>query len=150
MKPGSRSAPWRIHYLENSTLYKNYKFSAEQINNICHCVETHRFRNNKVPKTKEAKCLHDADKLDVVGALGIARSYIYLGETKDCVIYLKAKSSRKPAGRRTNSVQEEYEIKYKHLPGKMMTKTGRVMARERVAYMKSFLERLEKEVKGVI
>lgn len=67
-------------------ILKNYKFSAEQINNICHCVETHRFRNNKVPKTKEAKCLHDADKLDVVGALGIARSYIYLGETKDCVI----------------------------------------------------------------
>lgn len=129
-------------------ILKKYSLTREQINNICHCIETHRFRNEKIPKTKEAKCLHDADKIDNLGAIGIARSYIYLGETMDCVVYMKPKKEKSPDKRRTNSVQEEYEIKYKHLPNKMTTKTGRGLAKKRLKYMKSYLDRLEKEVFG--
>jgi uncharacterized protein len=116
--------------------------------NICHCIESHRFRNHRIPKTKEARCLHDADKLDNLGAIGIARSYIYLGETMDCVIYTKPGKEKHPGIRRTNSVQEEYEIKYKHLPKRMLTRTGRKLAVERLKYMKSYLKRLEKEANG--
>jgi uncharacterized protein len=129
-------------------ILKNYALSLEQVDNICHCIETHRFRSENIPQTIEAKCVHDADKLDVLGALGIARSYIYLGETMDCVIYLEAEENQASNNRRTNSVQEEYEIKYRHLPEKMLTKTGKSMASERLNYMKSFLDRLENEVQG--
>lgn len=129
-------------------LKKYSQISEKEKENIVHCIESHRFRNNLIPKTKEAKCLHDADKIDALGAVGIARAYIYLGETMDCVIYMKAKKERNPDKRRTNSVQEEYEIKYKHLPGKMLTKTGRNLARKRLKYMRSYLQRLEKEVFG--
>jgi len=125
-----------------------YNLKPEQVENICHCIETHRFRNEKIPKTKEAKCLHDADKIDNLGAIGIARSYIYLGETRDCVIYMKPKIEKNPDKRRTNSVQEEYEIKYKHLPSKLTTKTGKAIAKNRLKYMKSFLEKLEREALG--
>lgn len=65
-----------------------------------------------------------------------------------CVIYMKAKKEKNPDKRRTNSVQEEYEIKYKHLPGKLLTKTGKRIAKERLRYMESYLKRLEKEVFG--
>jgi len=140
------------HALEGAkmakAILKKYDFSKDQVENICHSIETHRFRSDRIPKTIEASCLHDADKLDVLGALGIARSYIYLGETKDCVIYLKAKINSKPQMKRTNSVQEEYEFKYKHLPEQMTTRTGKKIAKERLRYMKSFLDRLEKEVQG--
>ncbi len=125
-----------------------FQISDKDKENIIHSIESHRFRNNLIPKTKEAKCLHDADKIDNLGAIGIARSYIYLGETMDCVIYMKAKKEKNPDSRRTNSVQEEYEIKYKHLPEKLMTKSGRRIAKERVKYMESYLQRLEKEVFG--
>lgn len=129
-------------------ILKKYNLTKEQIENIAHCIESHRFRNNLIPKTKEAKCLHDADKIDNLGAIGIARSYIYLGETMDCVIYMKPKKEKNPNKRRTNSVQEEYEIKYKHLPNRLTTKTGRAIAKKRVKYMKSYLDQLEKEAFG--
>ena len=41
---------------------------------VKHCIQTHRFRKNLPPQTTEAKILFDADKLDVTGAIGIARS----------------------------------------------------------------------------
>ncbi len=129
-------------------ILRKYNFTGKQIEGICHCVETHRFRNNKKPETKEAKCLFDADKLDVLGALGIARSYIYLGETRNCVLYLKPRKRKSSSKKTTNSVQEEYEVKYKHMPEQMMTKTGKLIAKKRLKYMQNFLKRLEKEVQG--
>jgi uncharacterized protein len=129
-------------------ILRKYNFTGRQIDDICHCIETHRFRNNKKPETKEAKCLFDADKLDVLGALGIARSYIYLGEVRDCVIYLKPKKRKSSSKKITNSVQEEYEVKYKHMPEQMMTKTGKIIAKQRLKYMQNFLKRLEREVLG--
>lgn len=47
---------------------------------VKHCVLTHRFSNNAQPETIEAKILFDADKLDVIGALGIARTLQYEGK----------------------------------------------------------------------
>lgn len=140
------------HAVEGAKMAKkilsNYPFSKIQINNICHSIEAHRFRNKIAPKTIEAKCLHDADKLDVLGALGIARSYIYLGETGDCVIYTKAKKKKIAGKTRTNSLQDEYEIKYRHLPKKMTTRTGKIIAQKRLKYMGGFIEQLEKEARG--
>ena len=139
------------HAIEGSTIarkiLKKYRLSKEDVDNVCHCIEAHRFRKGKNPISIEAKCLHDADKLDVLGAVGIARSYIYLGETRDCVLYKKSKR-KTLSKKRTNSVQEEYEVKYKYLPDKMSTKTGKAIALKRLKYMKSFLDRLEQEVKG--
>ena len=45
------------------------------------CITTHRFRKSMPPQTIEAKILFDADKLDVTGAVGIARTLLYQGET---------------------------------------------------------------------
>lgn len=131
-----------------SKILKNHKIDQVYINNICHCIKTHRFRSIYKPKTIEAKCIYDADKLDVLGAIGIARSYIYLGETKNGTIYKKSKKKKQADIKRTNSLQEEYENKYKHLPKKMYTKTGKKIAMQRLQYMKSFLKRLEMEVFG--
>ena len=50
------------------------------IERVCHCIRTHRFSNRICPETIEAKILFDADKLDVVGALGIARTLQYQGK----------------------------------------------------------------------
>lgn len=40
---------------------------------------THRFRKNRPPESPEAKILFDADKLDVTGAMGVARTLVYQG-----------------------------------------------------------------------
>lgn len=46
---------------------------------VKHCIQTHRYRNNNQPQSLEAKILFDSDKLDVAGAMGIARTLIYKG-----------------------------------------------------------------------
>ena len=49
-------------------------FSEEFAAQVRHCIQVHRFRKSLPPQTVEAKILFDADKLDVTGALGIART----------------------------------------------------------------------------
>lgn len=46
---------------------------------VKHCIQTHRFRKSMEPESTEAKILFDADKLDVTGALGIARTFCMKG-----------------------------------------------------------------------
>ena len=64
---------------------KAYKFLAsngfgkDYAEKVKHCIQTHRFRSSNPPVSIEAKILFDADKLDVAGAIGIARTLVYKG-----------------------------------------------------------------------
>ncbi|MCK4501304.1 HD domain-containing protein, partial [Candidatus Babeliales bacterium] len=61
-------------------LLSKFKISKEKVDNIVHCIQTHRFRGSNVPTSKEAKILFDADKLDSIGAVGIGRAFLFAGE----------------------------------------------------------------------
>lgn len=54
-------------------------FDPEYAEQVRQCIKTHRYRENNQPQSPEAKILFDADKLDVTGAMGIARTLIYKG-----------------------------------------------------------------------
>ncbi len=56
-----------------------HSFPAEYAEKVRHCIRTHWHRKNEQPESLEAKILFDADKLDVSGAMGIARTLIYKG-----------------------------------------------------------------------
>lgn len=61
--------------LAGKILFK-HKIDQDIIDNVTHCIISHRYRNQNIPKTIEAKVLFDADKLDSIGAVGIGRDFI--------------------------------------------------------------------------
>lgn len=58
----------------------NLDYEKGKIEGIKHCIIAHRFRSGNEPQTLEAKILFDADKLDVIGSVGIARSFMLAGQ----------------------------------------------------------------------
>ena len=64
-------------------------FAEEFARHVQACITTHRFRRETPPESIEAKILFDADKLDVTGALGVARTLLYQGEVGDPLYTLR-------------------------------------------------------------
>jgi uncharacterized protein len=141
-------------------ILENLGYSKAKIKKIKHCIETHRFKGKLKPKTIEAKILFDADKLDVCGAIGIARSACWVGENK-AKIYSDIPLSKyikenilggKLGGRIIDSSKHalniEYKIKLKNIQKRLFTKRAKEIAKERSEFMKQFFERLEREIKG--
>lgn len=131
------------------------------IDAVCHCIESHRKRTGIVePRTIEAKCLFDADKLDCIGAIGIIRSAFisfdhgqdFYREETDIDSY-KQRNLR-PDGTimdyKLHSSNLEYELSLKQVANRMFTETGRRLAKGRAAFMDEFYERIAGEMKGVL
>ena len=134
-------------------ILKKYKVSDTDIENIVHCIITHRHRNNHKPETIEAKVLFDADKLDSLGAVGVARDFLFAGYVGSDRLYTGnekklVKQDKDFAYTNEDSALLEYEIKLKKLKNQMLTKTGKEIAKERDDFMKLYFKRFWKEVKG--
>jgi len=142
-------------------ILKEIGFPAEKIRHIQECIVSHRYKTDNKPKTMEAKILFDADKLDTVGAIGVARSYVWVGRNNakiyadvDLDEYIKENLGGKINGRiqdnTRHSPQIEYETKIRFLMEKLNTAKAKAICLERLEFFKNFLERLEKEIKGEI
>lgn len=102
---------------------------AEQVKS---CIETHRFRKNSHPQGIEAKILFDADKLDVCGAVGIARTLIYKGQVSE-PLYSLLPNGQVSDGKNDSepSFFQEYKYKLESLYSKFYTKRGAELAKQR-------------------
>lgn len=135
-------------------------YSEEKIRKIKHCIQSHRYRSGYKPKSKEAKILFDADKIDLLGALGIARSYMIAGEYHQQMYSFKPLKEYiqdnlidgKPNGRikdlSKHAPNLEFELKIKDIPNKLFNKEARIIAKRRIKFMNIFFIQLEKEMKG--
>jgi uncharacterized protein len=126
---------------------------AEKIEAVAHAIAAHRFRADSAPGTLEAQVLFDADKLDAIGAVGIARAFAYGGahgqrlwvpiESVDA-----ARWQEEGDDPDTHTPVHEFVVKLSQLKGRLFTPTGRAIAEERHAYMADFFERLDAEARG--
>jgi uncharacterized protein len=123
----------------------------ERIAAVQHCIRAHRFRDDTEPQSLEAKILFDADKLDVIGAIGIARTIAF-----DVVIGqpIYAQPSRrflqqgeKEPGEVHSSVHE-FIFKLSKIKDLLHTPQARAIAAKRHSFMVEFFERLESEMRG--
>jgi uncharacterized protein len=103
-------------------------------------------------KTKEGQIVHDADKLDAIGAIGIARVFAYSGAT-GIPIFVPGVEPAKPEKKPKNLITTTSSINHFHeklllLKDRMYTKTGKKMAADRHKYMEQFLKEFHNEWEG--
>lgn len=112
------------------------------------CIRTHRFRKNDQPETLEAKILFDADKLDVAGAIGVARTLVYKG-TVCAPLYTRKSDGSISDGRaeEKQSFFQEYCFKLEKLYERFYTARGRELSLQRKQAAVSFYENLYREVR---
>ena len=119
-------------------------FSAEFAMQVRHCVETHRFRSDRPPRTTEAKILFDADKLDVSGVMGIARTLQYQGKL-DCLLYVPAADGT-PDETAKGTFFREYREKLSRLYDRFYTVRGAEMAQAHPTAAEAFYHALKTEI----
>ncbi len=117
---------------------KAYRFLLESgwdaafAEKVRHCILTHRYRNNNIPETTEAKILFDADKLEVTGAIGIARTLFYKGQVSE-PLYRVDEEGRVMDGTKDTepSFFQEYKYKLEKVYSHFYTRRGAQIADSR-------------------
>lgn len=133
-------------------LLEKWNYSEQIIQRVQHCIEAHRFRSDVIPKSKEAKILFDADKLDAIGAIGIARDFSFAGEIGaklyDKEILYEGKIQDTATYTKTDTAYREFLVKLSKIKDAMLTETGNDIAEGRDQFMRTFFGRMKKEIKG--
>jgi uncharacterized protein len=126
-------------------------WAAERIAAVQHCIRAHRFRGTEAPATLEARVLFDADKLDVLGAIGAFRVAAYAalagepltGTPSDRFLASFEKEPGEP-----HTPYHEFLFKLRRVKDCLHTRVGQALAEARHAYLTKFFERLLREQEG--
>ncbi len=122
------------------------EFSDEEIQAIAHCIEAHSFSANITPKTIEARIIQDADRLESLGALGIARTF-YIAGKMDSELFDGQDpfaSTRELDDKRF--AIDHFKVKLLTLSNTMKTAAGKAIAEQRTQNMRLFLQHLSDEI----
>lgn len=125
---------------------------AARIENVVHCIQAHRYRDRTIqPRTLEAKCLYDADKLDSIGAIGVGRAFAHAGRHGNRLWNGPAAAVQddrdKPDGRDYTPVHE-YVYKLSRILPTLYTSAARSIGEERLQFMHRFFTQLDAEMTG--
>ncbi|MEM7799553.1 MAG: HD domain-containing protein [Chloroflexota bacterium] len=117
------------------------------IPHIKHAIEAHSFSAGIPPKTLEAQVVQDADRLDSIGAIGVARCLL-TGVSFDAQLYdrLDPFAEARPLDDKAYSI-DHFEVKLFKLAGMMQTAAGRIEAERRTTFMRAFIDQLKSEIK---
>jgi uncharacterized protein len=153
------------HHLRGAAIAREILLNQppEFVEAVAHAIEAHRFRADPVPCTLEAKVVSDADKLDAIGAIGVARAFAHAGSRGTA---LWRKSWRQIAEATLSSLPmdasngpqilgadytpvHEFVYKLNRIPERLYTSTARSIAAERLQFMRAFFDRLDLEMLGL-
>jgi uncharacterized protein len=155
-------ADWKFHGGNNNVgpsaaqkILSKQGVPEEIINHVCEIIRTAPFKGAGVKtkmRTIEGKVVQDADRLDAIGAIGIARACAYGGHTNQTIYNPNKKpilyrSKKEYLESRSSTINHFFE-KLLLLKDRMNTKTARKIAEKRHRFMEAYLDRFFMEWEG--
>ena len=129
-------------------LLRKEDFAAPRVEAVAYAIRVHGFSRGIVPETLEARVLQDADRLDAIGAIGIARCFATCASmrrpfhsTEDPFC-----EARSPDDLRFGV--DHFYKKLLRIPEGLHTPTARRLAAERASFMHAFLAQLRREIEA--
>ncbi len=125
---------------------EEHEWPHGRLDKIAHAIEAHSFSAGIAPRTLEAKVVQDADRLDALGAVGLARTLMLGGELRR-EFYAAADPfcESRPPDDSVYTLDHVY-AKLLTLEGTMQTSSGKAEARQRTVFLKSVLDQLRDEI----
>ena len=127
-------------------ILKRYNFTENEIIIISDAIRDHSFSQKKTPKTIEGKILQDADRLDALGAIGIARVFATGGSLKRPFYNIDDPFCKKRNADDKTWTLDHFFQKLLKLEFLMNTKSGKIEAKKRTRILNEYLKQLKQEI----
>ena len=131
---------------KSKIILKKFGFSEKEITIVSDAIEDHSFSQNKTPETLEGKILQDADRLDALGAIGIARVFGTSGSLNRSFYNINDPFCTKRIPDDDLWAVDHFFNKLLKLESLMNTKSGKIEAKKRTRVLKEFLKQLKTEI----
>ncbi|MEO0557585.1 MAG: HD domain-containing protein [Bacteroidota bacterium] len=123
-------------------------YPVERIPEVAHAIEAHSFSAGIPPRTLEAQVVQDADRLDALGAIGIARCYATAGAMGSRLVHPEDPVPTPDTPRQLDDrryATDHFVVKLLKLPETMQTEAGRTEAAHRAGVIRQFMNELARE-----
>lgn len=121
-------------------------YSEADINAAQHAIKAHSYSAGIEPETQEAVILRDSDRLDALGAVGIARTFMVAGQMdRPLADPVDPFAANRSLDDQLWSI-DHWHLKLLQLPREMRTRKGQKIARKRARLMLAYLRQLAKEM----
>lgn len=118
----------------------------DRIAKVTHAIEAHSYSGGIPPETLEAKILQDADRLDSIGFVGIARCFYTAGRMGSALYHAEDAAGEARTLDDKRFALDHFYTKLLKLAGSFQTATGSRMATERDIRIREFLEHFRAEI----
>lgn len=145
-----RSKASRMAAAEAGPILSDLGLSESEIKAAQHAIEAHSFSAGIPPETIEAQVLRDADRLDALGAIGVARTFAVAGALGQELYH---PTDPFAVARDLNDIRfsvDHWRVKLLSLPKGMITDSGRELAQSRAALMIRFLDDFADEIGATV
>lgn len=144
-----RSQASRLAAEKASSVLAELDWPSDKIASVGHAIEAHSFSANITPLTLEAKIVQDADRLDSLGMLGVARTFYVAGRMGAALYDPQDPQAKHRDYDDKRFCLDHFQTKLLHLADGFQTSAGQRLAQIRHQRLKGFMEQFMEEV-GIV
>jgi len=123
-------------------------FPQASFSAVRHAIEAHSFSAGIAPHTLEAKIVQDADRLEALGAIGLARVFAVSGALGVALFDADDPFAESRELNDKTFALDHFQTKLLRLPDTMQTEMGRELARHNADFLVHFMAKLSAELQG--